>query len=148
MTPDETRALAALALTAHDRAIPGLADTWHATLGDLPFRQARAAVVELLKTSPWLPKPAEIRERARLIKAADDREIAKRRQLAGRAADVVPPVTARNGASMVRHVLGRLKDAGQDTRNGKFLGVERATAIAETAVREWLANTPPQEAKQ
>lgn len=145
MTPDETIALVRIVTVAHDRDVPdGLAEIWHATLEDLPFGLARQGVLELLQTSPYLPRPADIRERSRLIKQQQDRERAKRSQLDARtqhavtAATETPAVHGRTGANMIRHVLGRLADAGQDVANGKLLGRERAGDIAEAAVLEWL----------
>jgi hypothetical protein len=119
---------------------------WAATLGDLPFGEARAAIVEWLRTSPYWPRPADLRERARLIAARNDRERAKRNQLEGRIDAVEADIHAaharkRTGANMVRHILGRLKDAGSDPAEGKFLGAETAAAVAEEAVHEWLDRT-------
>lgn len=148
MTYDETIALVRIVAVAHDRNIPdGLAEVWYATLGNLPFGLARQAVVEILQTSPYLPKPADIRDRARLIHQQEQRDAAKRKQLADRerfaitAATETPAALKRTGAEMVRHVLGRLKDAGQDIPNGKYLGKERAGDIAYAAVEEWLDRT-------
>lgn len=145
-TYDETRVLAALASAAHDRAAPdGCVDVWHATLADLPFGLTRQALIELLQTSPYWPKPADIRERARLIDAQRKRERAKRDQLDARRRQALEaPATAqraRTGADMVRHVLGRLADAGQDMAAGKPLGKDRAMAVTEAAVAEWLDRT-------
>ncbi len=119
---------------------------WVATLGDLPFGVARSAVVEWVRTSPYWPRPADLRERARLIAAHAERERAKRQQLDGRAlaiesASATRAACRRTGANMVRHVLGRLKDAGQDIAAGQYLGAERASAVAEEAITEWLDRT-------
>lgn len=147
MTPDETRELLGVCVAAYRQpADPRDEMIWTATLGDLDFGLARQAVVEWVRASPYWPRPADLRERARLIQAQRDRERAKRQQLAGRQAAVesaeqTQAAHKRTGADMVRHVLGRLKDAGQDTRNGKFLGVERASVIAEAACAEWLDRT-------
>lgn len=153
MTPEETLAVVRIVAVAHDRDLPdGLAEVWHATLADLPFGLARQAVVELLQSSPYFPRPADIRERARLISAQQQRDAAKRKQLDDRqrhaitAATTTPAAAGRTGARMVRHVLGRLKDAGQDVAAGKYLGMERATLVAEAAVEEWLDRTSGQPA--
>jgi hypothetical protein len=123
-------------------ADPRDAMIWTATLGDLDFGLARQAVVEWLRTSPYWPRPADLRERARMIDAQQQRERAKRHQLAGRVQAVEDVIAARSaGANLVRHVLGRLKDAGQDIANGKKLGVERATEVADEAMREWQDRT-------
>lgn len=150
MTPAETLSLARLTAVAYDRDVPnGLPEIWHAALGDLPFGIAREAVVELIRTLAYWPKPAEIRERARLIHQQQQRDAAKRRQLDDRQRFAITAATdtqaalKRTGADMVRHVLGRLKDAGQDVPNGKYLGKERAGDIAYAAVEEWLDRTEP-----
>lgn len=142
MTPAETVALVRLVVVAHDREIPdGLPEIWHATVGHLPFGLARRAVLEILQASPFLPRPADILERARLIDAQDKRDNGKRRQLVEREQRAITAsdtaTRARDGANMVRHVLGRLADAGQDVAAGKFLGVDRASAVSEAAIDEW-----------
>ena len=147
MTIDECRALLAILAVAHDREVPdGLAEVWSATLGDMPFELARTAALELIRTSPYLPKVAELRDRARLIREARDRERNKDRQLEAR--NLPPVVPGRTGAAMIAHVLGRLKDAGQDAWAGKWLGKERAIAICEAAVAEWLDMHPRSEGGQ
>ncbi|GIE46186.1 hypothetical protein [Actinoplanes lobatus] len=147
MTPDEIRGLlglcsAALRQPADDRDEM----VWAATLGDLDFGTARAAVVDWVKTSPYWPRPADLRERARLIKAQHDRERAKRHQLDGRQAALesserTQAAHQRTGADMVRHVLGRIADAGSNPAEGKFLDPQHAADIAEKAVEEWLDRT-------
>jgi hypothetical protein len=147
MTPAETLALVRLVAVAHDReADESLAAVWYATIGHLPYGLARQALLELLKASPYLPRPADILERARLISMQEERERAKRAQLDGRtrhaiAAAEVPATHRRTGPDMIRHVLGRLRDAGSDPANGKFLGPDRCAQIAEDACREWLDRT-------
>lgn len=137
MTVEECRALLAILAVAHDRQVPdGLAEVWSATLGDIPFELGRTAALELIKTSPYLPKVAELRDRARLIREARDRERNKDRQLEARQLPRV--VAGRTGAKMIAHVLGRLADAGQEPTAGKWLGKERAVAVCEKAVEEWL----------
>lgn len=147
MNHDEIRGLIGVCSAAlRQPADPNDEMIWIATLGDLPFGLAREAVLEYIRTSPYWPRPADLRERARLIQAQHDREHAKRQQLTGRTAAAEASIAAhsaqqRTGANMIRHVLGRLKDAGQDTANGKYLGMDRASAIAEEAVAEWLDRT-------
>lgn len=140
MNTVETRTILTIMATAHDKAIPdGLADIWHAGLSDLDFTLARDAAIELIKTSPYLPKVAEVRERARLIDAERKRADNRRRQLEQRQEEAPHPT--RTGAAMVAYVLGRLKDAGQDIRGGKPLGRDRAVDVAEKAVIDWLRRT-------
>ena len=148
MNHDEAQGLIKLCTKAYRQPADAADEVlWLATLGDLPFGIARAAVVEWVRTSPYWPRPADIRERARLIKQQHEREAAKRRQLDDRtryaitAETTTPAAAKRTGANMVRHVLGRLKDAGQDIPNGNYLGKERAVLVAEEAVDEWLDRT-------
>lgn len=147
MTPSEIQELIDVCSAAYRQpADPRDEMVWMATLGDLDFGTARLAVVEWMRSSPYWPRPADLRERARLIEAQQQRERAKRKQIAGRgealeAAIRTHSAQQRTGANMVRHVLGRLKDAGSDPENGKFLGSERCADIAEEAVQEWLDRT-------
>lgn len=69
MTPDETRSILLVLHTAHDRAVPdGLTDIWANTLGDLDYDLVRDAALDLIRISPYLPKVAELRERALAIR--------------------------------------------------------------------------------
>lgn len=143
MNGTEARTVLAILLTAYDRQMQaGLADIWEASLADVPYAVGRETALELIKVSPHMPRVAEFRERARLVKAAHEREAGKRRQLEGRT--WIPSRTPRTGAAMIAHVLGRLADAGQNAAEGIYLGTERASAIAEEACREWLAKTSPE----
>lgn len=137
MNMTEVRAVLMLFSLAHDRQIPnGVEEIWAATLADMPFGLAKDAALELIKTSPFIPKVSELRDRARLIREERDRARKRQLQLEGR--NVERPNDEDTGRRMVAHVLGRLADAGQNPAEGKFLGKERAGAIAEEAVREWL----------
>jgi hypothetical protein len=147
MTPEEIHELIDVCAAAYrQQADPRDQMIWSAAVGDLPFTLVRRAVVEWIRTSPYWPRPADLRERSRLIAAQEARERARRQQLDGRQAAAETAMTAkqaraRTGANMVRHVLGRLKDAGSDPENGKFLSKERCADIAEEAVQEWLMKT-------
>ncbi len=141
MNLTETQAILMVFGFAQDRQIPdGMAEVWQMAIADLPFELAQAAAVELVRTSPYFPKTSDLRDRARLIREQRQREARRRRQLEG--PPPPPPVTGRTGAEMVRHVLGRLADAGQDVPSGKYLGAERAGDIAVAAVEEWLNEHP------
>jgi hypothetical protein len=143
MNGTEARTVLAILLTAYDRPMQaGLGDIWEATLGDIPYAIGRETALELIKVSPHLPRVAEFRERARLVKAAHDREIGKQRQIEGRA--WTPSRTPRTGAEFISHVMGRLADAGQDAKEGVWLGQDRARAVALGACREYLARTAPE----
>lgn len=145
MTPEEVTELIDVCAAAYrQQADPRDQMIWSAAVGDLSFSLARRAVVEWIRTSPYWPRPADLRERARLIAAQDAREKAKRGQIEARSD--APVVAGRTGADMVRHVLGRLKDAGSDPEFGKYLGVQRCGDVAEEAVHEWLERTAQQKA--
>lgn len=148
MNRTEVHALLMIFSLNCDRTPPdGLLDVWTATLDDMPFELGRAATIELVKTSPYFPKVADLRDRARLIREQRDRERQRARQLQGRPdPDLPPAIPGRTGPRMAGHVLGRLADAGQDTAAGKFLGKEHAIAVAEAAVIEWLDRHPAQAA--
>jgi hypothetical protein len=147
VTPDEIRGLIDVCAAAYRQtADPRDEMIWTAALGDLEFGTARAAVVDWIKTSPYWPRPADLRERARLIKAQHDRERAKRHQIDGRQAAIESAAQTqaahrRTGPDMVRHVLGRIADAGSNPAEGKFLDPQHAADIAEKAVEEWLDRT-------
>lgn len=133
----EAQALLTIFALNCDRTPPdGLLDVWAATLDDVPFELAKAAAIELVKTSPYFPKVADLRDRARLVKEARERERNRDRQLEARKVERVQH--SRTGAKMIAHVLGRLADAGQDPGAGQWLGKERAVAVCEAAVAEWL----------
>lgn len=140
MNLTETQGVLTLLATAMDREIPaGLDEIWAVALADIPYPIARVAAIELIKSSPYMPKPAEMREHARLLLAERQRADTRRAQLEGR--NQPTPNAQRTGAKMIAHVLGRLKDAGQDTAHGVYLGKERAAIIAEAAAAEWLDRT-------
>lgn len=147
MTPEEIHELVDVCSAAYRQpADPRDEMIWAATLGDLEFGLARQAVVDWVRHSPYWPRPADLRERARLAAAQHERERAKRKQLTGRTEALESAIRThsaqqRTGANMVRHVLGRLKDAGSDPVNGKLLGAEACADVAEQAVKEWLDRT-------
>ena len=145
MNLTETRAVLGILGLAYDRQLPeAVAEVWAAVLTDVPLGDAQAAALELVKTNPHLPRVADLRDRARLIRQQRDRDTNRRRQLDAR--HTPAPTPGRTGAAMVRHVLGRLADAGQDVSTGRLLGRDRASAVAHTAIEEWLErplNTPP-----
>ncbi len=137
MDLSEARMLLTIMGSAHDRELPeGLDHIWAATLADIPYDIGRAAAMEVLKTNPRLPKVAEIREKARLIKAERDRAIGTRKQLEER--KETPGPNGRAFTGIYRHVNQRLAEGGQNVAEGKYLGEERCALIAEAAVGEWL----------
>lgn len=65
MNHEEAKAITSILYTAYDREKPdGLDDIWYAALADVPFDLARAAAIQLIQTNTFLPKVAEIRQRA------------------------------------------------------------------------------------
>ncbi|MEU5721583.1 hypothetical protein ABZ783_07150 [Micromonospora sp. NPDC047738] len=65
MNHNETQALTTILFTAYDRPKPdGIDDIWYAAMTDVPFDLARLAAVQLIQSSTFLPKVAEIRQRA------------------------------------------------------------------------------------
>lgn len=75
MTIAEVRAILAILVTALDRPVAdGLDQIWAHALADIPYDLGRQAALDLIKTSVFMPKVAELRARAQEI----DRE--RRRQ--------------------------------------------------------------------
>lgn len=130
MTPQETLALVQIAAVAHDKAVPeGMAEIWHATLHDLPFGDARAALLEVLKVQPFWPKPADIRrqadelvrDRLRALRQqkehlAIEAEYARRQTVQDRSADV---------SRLLAEVRVKLPDTGRDVIRARQVEWER-----------------------
>lgn len=106
----ETQALTSILFTAYDREKPpGLDDIWYAALTDVPFEAARVAAIQLIQTSTFLPKVAEIRQRAAGIarerrrldrEAQEQRAIEAYREQAG-------PLTDRSAD--IREFVGQIR---------------------------------------
>ncbi|MEW2474634.1 hypothetical protein AB0875_12665 [Micromonospora gifhornensis] len=65
MNYEEAQALTAIIFTAYDREKPdGIDEVWFAAMQDVPFDLARAAAIQMIQRSTFLPKVAEIRARA------------------------------------------------------------------------------------
>ncbi len=153
MDLSEARTILTIIAAAHDRQLPeGLDHIWAATLADIDYDVGKTAAMEVLKTNPHLPKVAEIRERARLIKAARDRTAGIKKQLEER--KTAPGPNGRAFTGIYRHVNRRLAEAGQnipaalavgllsERAKEHLLGKERCALIAEAACAEWLDMQP------
>lgn len=66
MTPEDRQSfaltLAAMAAAYREEADEALAEGYWITLGDLPLDRVKPAVVELMRTSKFMPRASEIRE--------------------------------------------------------------------------------------
>lgn len=153
MDLSEARMILTIIGAAHDRQLPeGLDHIWAATLEDIPYEVGKSAAMEVLKTNPRLPKVAEIREKARLIKANQDRTADIRKQLEER--KTAPGPNGRAFTGIYRHVNRRLAEAGQnipaalavgllsERAKEHLLGKKRCALIAEAACAEWLDMQP------
>ena len=141
MNHAEAHALLTFCFAAHHQAVPEHEATiWAALLDDADYGLCVRAARNIIRRSDWVPKVSEILAETRSIRREDERQRAMRHLPAARATTTRH---TRTGANMCAHVLGALRDAGQDIRDGQFLGTDRAADIAETACRQWLARTLP-----
>ncbi len=115
MTPEETEALTTLLFTAYDRPKPeGIDDVWFAAMTDVPFGLARAAAIQLIQTSTFVPKVAEIRQRAAALHRERhrlEREAQEQRAIEAYAADA-GPLTDRSAE--IRAFVGQIRDTLPD----------------------------------
>lgn len=106
MNHEETAALTSILFTAYDRPKPeGIDDIWFASMQDVPFRLARVAAIQLIRTSTFLPKVAEIRRAAAEVgrmerETQEHRAIEAYREQAG-------PLTDR--AAEIQEFVGRVR---------------------------------------
>jgi len=145
MTPAETAKVLAK-MAAYDQRTVGESDVlaWYDILGHLDIDSCLAAVTIHYRENTSRPWPSEIRKLATDLRVRS-RSSDERRQ---RVIEAGPGRPTRTGNDMVRYVLAALADAGQDPKNGKFLGKQRAGDIAEEAVRRWLVMTDPIHAEE
>lgn len=139
MTPGDTaRVLGKIA--AFDLRTLGEADVlaWHEIIGHLDVASCFLAVTAHYRENSTRAMPADIRKLATDIRVRA-RAGEERRQ---RALEAAPDTASRSGAALIRHILGRLKDAGQDPASGQRLGRDRAGVVAEAAAAEWLDRNP------
>lgn len=110
MNLDETAALTSILFTAYDRPKPdGIDDVWFAAMQDVPFDLARAAAIQLIQTSTFLPKVAEIRTRAAELhreRRRIEREQQEQRAIAAYAAEA-GPLTDRSAD--IRALVGQVR---------------------------------------
>ena len=111
MNLDETSALTSIIFTAYDRPKPeGLDDIWYASMHDVPFDLARLAAIQLIQTSTFLPKVAEIRQRAAELareRRRIEREAAERKAIEAYAANAGP---LRDRSAEIQAFVGQVRD--------------------------------------
>lgn len=115
-TPDETRTLLRFISTAMDRPVPPTetAEVWSVLLADVPYIWARDAALDLLKTSPYWPKPADIVIRAKEMAAVERARQNHERQLAlGAALPAEPELAAPRGPALIRDMLVAIREANK-----------------------------------
>lgn len=121
-----------------DRQVPeGLDQLWFATLADVPPQYGKAAAMECIQSSPFMPKVADIRTRA-LALAEQDKQLADRqRRLAIERARPAEPERRSDGGAMATWVW-------IETRR-RAAGVTDPTKRAEISaavVDEWRRANP------
>lgn len=110
MNYDQAQALTAILYTAYDREKPdGLDEVWYAALTDVPFDLARAAAIQLIQTSTFLPKVAEIRQRARDLHREQRRQLreAEEQKAIAAYAEQAGPLTDRSAE--IRAFVGEIR---------------------------------------
>lgn len=109
-TLDETRHLLRTVGTVLDKTIPDdVVPVWAKLLESVPLTWAKAAAMDLLATSPFLPKPADVITRAKALAAEERQRQDRQRQQAIDAASREPerPVAVR-GPDMLRALLAEI----------------------------------------
>ncbi len=132
MTPGETDTLLRFISTALDRPVPPdeTVEVWAVLMADAPYRWARDAALDLTKTSPFWPKPADVLNRAKEMYLAEKARQARERQLAVEGSKPPEaPQAAAAGPALVRGLLAAIaeRNKGEVDRDKRRLN---ATMVA------------------
>lgn len=145
MNLNETKALLTVIATAYDRPIPaGKAEIWARALEDLPFDLGRLGAEAAIRVSEYPPTAATVRKHAEEIAQAERQRQARQARVALAAGPAATPEEAparSEGPHMLRHVLGRLREA-RVANGGHRLGTETAVQVADGALAEWRRDHP------
>lgn len=139
MNPEEAEALTTLLFTAYDRDKPaGIDDVWVAAMHDVPFGIARAAVVQLIQTSTFLPKVAEIRTRAAELHREHRRQLreAEEQRAIAAYAEQAGPLTDRSAEiqAYVGQVRGVIPEGDREALMPRKVAWEREHRHHQRAV--------------
>lgn len=108
MNRDETHALLTTLSTVLEKPVPPEAEAvWAELLAGVPLVWAKMAAMDLLATSPWWPKPAEVITRAKALAAAERARQDREAQLALPSPPPPPPPPAQ-GPELASIVLGEI----------------------------------------
>lgn len=138
MNFDETTALTTILFTAYDRPKPdGLDEVWYAALSDVPFDLARLAAIQLIQTSTFVPKIAELRSRAAEIGRDRRRQLreADERLAIEQYAATAGPLTDRSAdiQAFVGQVRSGLPDGDREALRPRTVAWEREHRAFERA---------------
>lgn len=139
-TPAETKSLLRFISTAMDRPIPPTEteDVWSVLLADVPLVWAKAGAAEVLATSPYWPKPAEIIIEAKRLAAIERDRQQRQQQLAlGAAEPPKSPVTADRGPCLVRALLAEVA-----AQNKGVTGRDERRRVARQVAAEFRKRVP------
>lgn len=148
MSPEETRLLLSTLSAVMDKPVPLEAQAvWAELLAPVPLEWAKMAAMDLLTTSPYWPKPADVINRAKELAAVEKARRKRDQQLALGASIPPEPVPAQTvGPQMIREMLARIAEAnkGETDRakrrlNATMIGAELR---AEYGVAEDRPGTP------
>lgn len=160
MNHEEAQALTTILFTAYDREKPdGIDDVWYAAMTDVPFDLARHAAIQLIQTSTFLPKVAEIRSRAAELHRERRRQLreAKEQRALTAYAEQAGPLTDRSAEiqAFVGEIRGVIPEGDREALMPRKVAWERehrhhqrqADAVPNPAydpsmqpVREWSAS--------
>ena len=138
MNINDVRTILSLICMNLDRQVPaGLEDLWAATLADIPAEYGKAAAMECIQSSPYMPKVADIRERAEQMRAVDVRTAERGRRLALERAKVPEPERRPDGAELAAWVWKETRKRA----NGVTDAAKRVE-ISRKVVDEWRQSHP------
>lgn len=143
MNSQQVTAILGRAAAVYSKDItPDLIAAWLDACGDLPAQLVATSLSEYIREGEWFPKPAEVRRIAMRIRTEQAREENRQHVIrTGREIDEAA-LSRDDGSRMVAFILGRLKAAGTDPGQGRYLGVAAATKVAADALDEWRVTHP------
>lgn len=138
MNRDDCRTVLSLICMNLDRQVPeGLDALWAVTLADIPAEYGKAAAMECITSSPYMPKVSDIRDRAAALMDADRRAEERKRRLAIERGKPPAPERRVDGAQMAAWVWTETR-----RRAKGITDPAKRAEIADAVVAEWRRDHP------